>query len=77
MQIFKNLRIIGIDHGYGNIKTANTVTPTGVSVLKQSRHLKVTPFFMTDGITASAMDTSRSFRTKPRTKIFMPQRFSE
>lgn len=31
MQVFKNLRIIGIDHGYGNIKTANTVTPTGVS----------------------------------------------
>ena len=32
MQVFKNLRIIGIDHGYGNIKTANTVTPTGGSV---------------------------------------------
>ena len=32
MQVFKNLRIIGIDHGYGNIKTANTVTLTGVSV---------------------------------------------
>ena len=32
MQVFKNCRIIGIDHGYGNIKTANTVTPTGVSV---------------------------------------------
>ena len=32
MQVFKNLKIIGIDHGYGNIKTANTVTPTGVSV---------------------------------------------
>lgn len=34
MQVFKNLRIIGIDHGYGNIKTANTITPTGVSVFK-------------------------------------------
>ena len=32
MQVFKNLKIIGIDHGYGNIKTANTVTPTGVSI---------------------------------------------
>lgn len=32
MQEFKNLKIIGIDHGYGNIKTANTITPTGVSV---------------------------------------------
>lgn len=32
MQAYKNFKIIGIDHGYGNIKTANTVTPTGVSV---------------------------------------------
>ena len=23
--------VIGIDHGYGNIKTANTVTPTGIT----------------------------------------------
>lgn len=23
--------VIGIDHGYGNIKTANTITPTGVT----------------------------------------------
>ncbi len=32
MQEYKNIRIIGIDHGYGNIKTANTVTPTGVQI---------------------------------------------
>ncbi len=32
MQAYKNFKIIGIDHGYGNIKTANTVTPTGVSI---------------------------------------------
>lgn len=25
-------KIVGIDHGYGNIKTANTVTPTGLHV---------------------------------------------
>lgn len=25
-------KIIGVDHGYGNIKTANTVTPTGMTV---------------------------------------------
>ena len=34
MQAYKNFKIIGIDHGYGNIKTANTVTPTGVSVFE-------------------------------------------
>ena len=30
MKTFNNIRIIGIYHGYGNIKTANTITPTGV-----------------------------------------------
>ena len=28
----RQIAVIGIDHGYGNIKTANTITPTGVSV---------------------------------------------
>lgn len=32
MQEFNKIKVIGIDHGYGNIKTANTVTPTGVIV---------------------------------------------
>lgn len=27
----KNIIVIGIDHGYGNVKTANTVTPTGIT----------------------------------------------
>ena len=30
MKTIENTAIIGIDHGYGNIKTANTVTPTGI-----------------------------------------------
>ena len=25
-----NTKIIAVDHGYGNMKTANTVTPTGI-----------------------------------------------
>lgn len=29
-----NIKIIAVDHGYGNIKTANTVTPTGVIASK-------------------------------------------
>ena len=28
----RQIAVIGIDHGYGNIKTANTITPTGVSI---------------------------------------------
>ena len=31
MRVLKNTMVIGIDHGYGNIKTANTVTPTGIT----------------------------------------------
>jgi plasmid segregation protein ParM len=31
MKTTKNTIIIGIDHGYGNIKTAGTVTPTGIT----------------------------------------------
>jgi len=30
MREIKNTKIIAVDHGYGNIKTANTVTPTGI-----------------------------------------------
>ena len=31
MREIKNTKIIAVDHGYGNIKTANTVTPTGIT----------------------------------------------
>lgn len=30
MKQYGNTMVVGIDHGYGNIKTANTVTPTGL-----------------------------------------------
>lgn len=33
MKRYKDFLIVGIDHGYGNIKTANTVTPTGITKL--------------------------------------------
>ena len=31
MKAFNSTKIIAVDHGYGNIKTANTVTPTSVA----------------------------------------------
>lgn len=31
MKEIKSIKIIGVDAGYGNIKTANTVTPTGIT----------------------------------------------
>ena len=33
MRELNNIKIIAVDHGYGNIKTANTVTPTGVTAM--------------------------------------------
>lgn len=33
MKHYNDFLIVGIDHGYGNIKTANTVTPTGITRL--------------------------------------------
>lgn len=34
MKDFNGIKIIAVDHGYGNIKTASTVTPTGVTASK-------------------------------------------
>jgi plasmid segregation protein ParM len=31
MKTIENIKIVGIDHGYGNLKTANFATPTGVT----------------------------------------------
>lgn len=31
MREINNTKIIAVDHGYGNIKTANTLTPTGIT----------------------------------------------
>lgn len=33
MKRYNDIVIVGIDHGYGNIKTANTVMPTGIMKL--------------------------------------------
>ena len=61
MKELKSIKIIAVDHGYGNIKTANTVTPTGITAYDTE------PIF-----SASERDTRNLFRTKPwmRTIIF-------
>lgn len=38
-ELRNGIKIIGIDHGYGNIKTANTVTPTGITVYNPNPNL--------------------------------------
>lgn len=40
MRELNNIKIIAVDHGYGNIKTANTVTPTGVTAYETEPILK-------------------------------------
>ena len=30
MRDFNGIKVIAVDNGYGNVKTANTVTPTGL-----------------------------------------------
>ena len=45
MKTIKNTRIIGIDHGYGNMKTANHCFKTGISVYDSE------PLFTADMLT--------------------------
>ena len=35
MRELRNTKIIAVDHGYGNMKTANTVTPTGIKAYEE------------------------------------------
>ena len=36
MRELRNTKIIAVDHGYGNMKTANTVTPTGIKAYERT-----------------------------------------
>lgn len=46
MRNLHNIRIIAVDHGYGNVKTANTITPTGVKATPPSPSLAGTSLNM-------------------------------
>ena len=37
MKTIHNTKIIGIDHGYGNMKTANFCFPTGIAAYDTNR----------------------------------------
>ena len=67
MKELKNTKIIAVDHGYGNIKTANTVTPTGITAYDAE------PIFSgtTTPITALVKDTRNLSRTKRWTRIII------
>ena len=67
MRWIKNrIVVIGIDHGYGNIKTANTVTPQALSLMTASRHSREMFSAMRTSITVWARDTRHSFRIRSK-----------
>ena len=65
MREINNTKIIAVDHGYGNIKTANTL-PVSLP-MNQSRSLPETFWNITVSITGSGKDTRNLYRTKPWT----------
>ena len=52
----ENVMVIGIDHGYGNIKTANTCFQTGVT-----RYEKEPTFWSMMGFTIKLERNTKSF----------------
>ena len=39
MRELRNTKIIAVDHGYGNMKTANTVTSTGIKAYETAQRI--------------------------------------
>ena len=57
MKELKSIKIIAVDHGYGSIKTTNTVTLPALLPMTQNRFSPVTFWNTTAPITASERDT--------------------
>lgn len=45
MRELRNTKIIAVDHGYGNMKTATTVTPTGIKAYETEPLFCIIPYF--------------------------------
>ena len=73
MKTIHNTKIIGIDHGYGNMKTANCCFPTGITaydhepLFTADMLTEVKAFTITDFITKKAIRTRISPATKATT----------
>ena len=72
MKRYNNFLIVGIDHGYGNIKTANTVTPTGITKLdaaptftKNTLYYDGSYYLISEGC-GCPVDTSAKQKHRPR-----------
>lgn len=68
MKTIHNTKIIGIDHGYGNMKTANCCFSTGITAYDHE------PLFTADmlwSITAGIILSARGTRSLRRTRSRM------
>lgn len=68
MKHYNDFLIVGIDHGYGNIKTANTVTPTGITKLDAALPSPRTLFSLRGATTRSVKVTSNILPINGRTR---------
>ena len=67
MREINNIKIIGVDAGYGNIKTANTVTPTGIIACDTQPIFNGSILEYEASTIASERDTRSSSRIRWRT----------
>ena len=68
MREHKNTKIIAVDHGYGNMKTANTVTQPESKPMKQNQSSLEISWNITAFTTGLAKDTKNLSRIKLWTK---------
>ena len=68
MRELRNTKIIAVDHGYGNMKTANTVTPTGIKAYETDQSSLGIFWNITAFTTGLAKDTKNLSRIKLWTK---------
>ena len=71
MKTIHNTKIIGIDHGYGNMKTANCCFPTGITAYEHEPLFTADMLSTAADIISSARDTRSLHRTKSRTRTIM------
>ena len=72
MKKFNDVIIIGVDHGYGNIKTANHCFRTGITAYDSEPLSQRICLFTVGSSILSVKDTRSSFPTKSKTRTIMP-----
>mgnify|MGYP001467816598 CR=1 FL=1 len=71
MKQLKNMQIIGIDNGYGNLKTASGIFPASVLTFDHEPVHAQDLLVYDANTTSSAADTGSSPQTRSATRITM------